>query len=81
MDFRHIKIIRKGLNNSYGYLNNMKIPTSIIWAKNDSIFSVKIAQKLHKLIKNSQLFIVNGNHDWVLYDEDKFIDYLNTALK
>lgn len=80
MNFRHIKNIRKGLNNSYGYPSNMKIPTSIIWAKDDKIFPVEIAQKLHKLTKNSQLFIVNGNHDWVLYEENKFIDYLNKAL-
>lgn len=80
MSFRHIKSIRKRLNDSYGYPNNIKIPTSIIWAKDDDIFPVKIAQKLHKLIKNSRLFIVDGNHDWVLFEEDKFIDYLNKAL-
>ena len=81
MNFRHIKSIRKRLNDSYGYPNNIKIPTSIIWAKDDNIFPVKIAQKLHKLIKNSKLFIVNGNHDWVLYEENKFINYLKKALK
>lgn len=80
VSFGHIKDIRKILNNSYGYPDNLKIPTSIIWAIDDKIFPVKIAQKLHKLIKNSQLFIVNGNHDWVLYQEDKFIDYLNITL-
>lgn len=80
VSFGHIKSIRKILNNSYGYPDNLKIPTSIIWAIDDKIFPVKIAQKLHKLIKNSRLFIVNGNHDWVLYEEDKFIDYLNKAL-
>ncbi|PIZ03612.1 MAG: hypothetical protein COY58_08475 [Gammaproteobacteria bacterium CG_4_10_14_0_8_um_filter_38_16] len=81
MNFCHIKIMRKGLNDSYGYPDNIKIPTSIIWAKDDKIFPVEIAKKLQKAIKKSQLFIVNGNHDWVLYEENKFIDYLNKALK
>lgn len=80
MNFNHIKSIRKILNNSYGYPKNLKIPTSIIWAKDDKIFPMKIAKKLHKLINNSQLFIVNGNHDWVLYEENKLIKYLNLAL-
>lgn len=80
MNFNHIKSIRKILNNSYGYPNNLKIPTSLIWAKDDKIFPVEIAKKLQKTIKKSQLFVVNGNHDWVLYEENKFIDYLNEAL-
>lgn len=80
MNFRHIKSIRKGLNNSYGYPSNMKIPTSIIWAKDDKIFPVEIAQKLYKLTKNSQLFIVNGNHDWILYKHFQFMKYLNKCI-
>lgn len=80
VDFGHIKSIRKILNNSYRYPDNFKIPTSIIWAKDDKIFPVTVAKKLHKLIKSSQLFIVNGNHDWILYSEDKFINCLNKAL-
>ncbi|MDO8515297.1 MAG: alpha/beta hydrolase [bacterium] len=80
LNFNHIKSIRKGLNNSYGYLDNIKIPTSIIWAKDDKIFSVETAKKLQKTIKKSQIVVVNGNHDWVLYDENKFMKYLNRAL-
>lgn len=81
INLSYIKNMRLNLNNSRSYLNNILTPTSIIWAKNDSIFSVKIAEKLHQNIKNSKIFIVEGNHDWVLYDENKFIDYLNIALK
>ncbi len=73
--------MRFNLNNSCGYLNNIKAPTSIIWAKNDSIFPVRIAEKLNKSIENSKIFIVEGNHDWALYNENKFIDCLNIALK
>ncbi|EKE13832.1 MAG: hypothetical protein ACD_12C00798G0001, partial [uncultured bacterium] len=71
----------KGLNDSFGYLDNIEIPTSIIWAKDDKIFPFEVAKRLQKTIKKSQLFIVNGNHDWVLYEENKFIDYLNKALR
>ncbi len=81
MNLNYIKSMRRNLNGSCSYLNNIKTPTSIIWAKNDSIFPVVIAEKLHQSIKNSKIFIVDGNHDWVLYDENKFIDRLNTALK
>lgn len=81
MNLSYIKNMRLNLNNSLSYLNNIKTPTSIIWAKNDGIFPVKIAEELHQTIKNSKIFVIKGNHDWVLYNEDKFINYLNTALK
>jgi len=80
-DFFHMKNIRNNLNKSVGYIKNLKTPMSIIWAKNDEIFPVSIAKKLKKLSKNSKLFLINANHDWILYKEDKCIDTLNKALK
>jgi len=68
------------LNNSCHCLENIKVPTTIIWAKDDQIFPVEIAKKLHAMIKKSRLFIVSGNHDWVLYDENKCIDCLDKAI-
>jgi len=81
MNLGYIKKVRNNLNNSCNYLNNIKIPTSIIWANDDKIFPIRIAEKLNKRIKNSKLLVVEGNDDWVFYDENKFINYLNTALK
>jgi len=80
-NLNHIKNIRDNLNNSVGYIKNLKTPTSIIWTKNDDIFPVSIAEKLKKSIRNSKLFLVNDNHDWALYNEGKLMDILNIALK
>ncbi|OQY66361.1 hypothetical protein B6D29_02800 [Microgenomates bacterium UTCPR1] len=80
-NFSQIKKIRNNLNNSTGYIKDLKVDTSIIWAKNDEIFPVSIADKLKKSIKNSKLFLVNDNHDWIFYAEDKLMDILNKALK
>ncbi|OGK57841.1 hypothetical protein A3H86_01770 [Candidatus Roizmanbacteria bacterium RIFCSPLOWO2_02_FULL_41_9] len=73
--------IRINLGNSCQYLINIKVPTTIIWAKDDDIFPLKIAKKLKQSIKTSTLFIVKGNHDWILYDQKKFAEYLNKALR
>lgn len=80
-DLSQINKIRNNLNNSTGYIKNLKVDTSIIWGKNDEIFPVSIAEKLKTTIKNSKLFLVNDNHDWILYSEDKLMDILNKALK
>jgi len=75
-----MKNIRNNLSNCSKYLDNIKVPTSIIWGKFDNIFPVQIAEKLNRSIKNSELITVDENHDWVLYDENKFINLLNKAL-
>ncbi|OQY69062.1 hypothetical protein B6D29_00135 [Microgenomates bacterium UTCPR1] len=75
-----IKTIRNNLNNSVGYMENLKVPTSIIWAKDNGIFPVSVAKKLNESIKSSKLFLVNGNHDWILYKENISMDILNKAL-
>jgi len=77
----NIDDIRMYLGNSHQYLENIHAFTIIIWAKNDSIFPLKIAERLKRLINNSTLLVVDGDHDWVLYDQNKFVGYLHKAMK
>jgi pimeloyl-ACP methyl ester carboxylesterase len=49
------------------FLNHIDIPVLIIHGKNDSIFPIKYAYKLHKEIKNSEIAIIdNADHTLVL---------------
>lgn len=41
-------------------LNNVSIPTLIIWGENDSVLPLKDGEKMHELIKNSTLEIIKG---------------------
>lgn len=43
------------------------VPTLILWGEGDEIFPIATAQHLHELIKNSELRLVPGNHDWCLF--------------
>lgn len=53
--------------------NKRVIPTLILWAKDDWILPLEHAVLLCKKIPGSQLEIVDGNHDWVLYNPQLFI--------
>jgi pimeloyl-ACP methyl ester carboxylesterase len=80
---RHLNAVtnfRKYLSNSSGYPANLKMPTTIIWAENDNIFPVKIAKKLSRSIHGSRIFTTPGNHDWVLYNQPLFLDYLINSI-
>jgi pimeloyl-ACP methyl ester carboxylesterase len=64
------------------FLKNINIPVLIIHGKNDSIFPIKYAYKLHEEIKNSEIAIIdNADHTLVLNNfsktsslMDKFIE-------
>ena len=40
-------------------LPNMKLPTCIIWGKNDNVTPPNVADEFHKLLPNSNLFWIN----------------------
>ena len=46
---------------------NIHVPTLLLWGKTDEILSLEYAEKLHKLLPNSKLIKVEGNHDWLLF--------------
>jgi len=43
-----------------------------LWGKTDEILSLEYAEKLHKLLPNSKLIKVEGNHDWLLFRYKEF---------
>ena len=57
--------------NGIGILKSIKKPVLIIRGEKDSIFDLKVAQKIKKIVKNSKLSIVPGaNHIIVLNNPD-----------
>lgn len=43
-------------------LNQISVPTLILWGKNDRDTPLYMAKKLHKFIENSALYVLNGGH-------------------
>ncbi len=77
---QHIRLLRKGLEDSSSYVNNITTPTHIIWAKDDDIFPVEIAYKLHNSIPDSTIQIVDENHDWPVYKSKEFSQIILNKL-
>jgi len=58
-------------------INNISVPTNIIWGKNDSIAPIRTARLLFGSIPNSTLFIIpNGSHSPMITEPTEF----NTQL-
>ena len=79
-NFKHIKLLRKKLEESSSYTNDISAQTHIIWAKNDDIFRVEIAYKLHNSIPDSTIQIVDENHDWPIYKSKEFSELILKKL-
>lgn len=71
----YIRRLRKSLEDSSSYAE-VTVKTHIIWAKNDAIFPVEIAHKLHTSIKNSTIQIIDETHDWAIYNDKQFNNVL-----
>ncbi len=69
------------LFNGEKFLENIKCPTLIIHGEKDLFFPVKIAEQLHKKIKNSKLVLLpNANHIIVLNNPDQLNQIIDTYL-
>jgi len=63
------------------YFKQIRCKTFIYFGEKDSETPVYMAKKMHKLIKNSELFIAKGlGHFSFLEDKDAFIYHLNRFL-
>jgi pimeloyl-ACP methyl ester carboxylesterase len=72
-----IKIINLGEE-----LNQIQIPTLLIWGKNDTVTPPFVAEEFHKLIPNSQLhFIDKCGHAPMMEVPGEFNDLLFTFLQ
>jgi len=68
-DWKHMRDIRRHCyNTSYTTaLEHVKVPTIILWGKDDWILPVEIAEMFKVKIPQARVCIVRGNHDWPLY--------------
>ncbi|MDO8619612.1 MAG: alpha/beta hydrolase [Candidatus Daviesbacteria bacterium] len=52
---------------------NIKVPTILTWGAKDFIVPLWKGEKLHSLIKNSKLIVLEGmDHDWILHSPELF---------
>jgi pimeloyl-ACP methyl ester carboxylesterase len=68
-DYDQLRMIRikcRQLSNDEA-IRRITVPTSIIWGKDDWIYPLEVAYESQRNIPNSELHIVEGNHDWLLY--------------
>jgi len=59
-------------NEEHIQFQNIHIPALLLWGKNDEIFPQSYAERLNHKLTNSKLIIVNGNHDLILFEYQKF---------
>ena len=67
-----IQAIMDMTNKVHVQYQNIFIPTLLLWGKNDEIFPQSYAERLNQKLTNSKLIIVNGNHDWILFEYLEF---------
>lgn len=65
--YRAIKVMRPTLKNILGedltpVLAQISLPTLIVWGKHDTTTPLSYGQKLHQVIPNSQLRVVDASH-------------------
>jgi 2-hydroxy-6-oxonona-2,4-dienedioate hydrolase len=78
-----IALAKSAIRNNLGEeLNQIKIPTLLIWGNNDTITPPFVAQEFHKLIPNSELhFIDKCGHAPMMEVPDEFNAILHKFLK
>lgn len=55
------------------YMKKIRIPTLLLWGESDGIVTIRVAKKMQKTIKNSQLVIVRGEkHNMIYKSPEKF---------
>jgi pimeloyl-ACP methyl ester carboxylesterase len=78
-----IALAKSAIRNNLGEeLNQIQIPTLLIWGKNDTVTPPFVAEEFHKLIPNSQLhFIDKCGHAPMMEVPGEFNDLLFTFLQ
>ena len=62
-------------------LEKIKTSTLILWGEDDELFSREIAQTFQQKILGSELRFQKGNHDWCLFNQEKFSEICSSWLK
>mgnify|MGYP000361358686 FL=1 len=78
-----IALAKSAIRNNLGEeLNQIQIPTLLIWGKNDTVTPPFVAEEFHKLIPHSQLhFIDKCGHAPMMEVPAEFNDVLDNFLK
>lgn len=77
-----IALAKSAIRNNLGEeLNQIQIPTLLIWGKNDTVTPPFVAEEFHKLIPNSQLYFIDKcGHAPMMEVPDEFNDILEKFL-
>jgi pimeloyl-ACP methyl ester carboxylesterase len=75
------QMIEEFLTSDFASFNKIRAKTLILWGEQDEVFSKDIAENFHKKIKGSELKFTTGNHNWCLYNSEKFSDIVIDWLK
>ncbi len=51
---------------------NIRAKTTLLWCTKDFLFPVSSGYKLHKMIRNSKLVVVEGDHYWPFHKPEHF---------
>ncbi len=78
-----IALAKSAIRNNLGEeINQIKVPTLLIWGQNDTITPPFVAQEFHKLIPNSELhFVDKCGHAPMMEVPDEFNAILHKFLK
>lgn len=55
------------------YMRKIRVPTLLLWGKNDKLVPVRIAEKMHKTIRDSRLVIVENQGHMFTYRESELV--------
>jgi pimeloyl-ACP methyl ester carboxylesterase len=78
-----ISLAKSAIRHNLGEeLQSIKVPTLLIWGKNDTITPPLVAEEFHKLIPNSELHYINlCGHAPMMVVPDEFNVFLEEFLK
>lgn len=78
-----IALAKSAIRNNLGEeLNQIKLPTLLVWGNNDTITPPFVAQEFHKLIPNSELYFIDKcGHAPMMEVPDEFNTILHKFLK
>ncbi|MBI2550596.1 alpha/beta hydrolase [Candidatus Woesearchaeota archaeon] len=74
--------VRKSAKTHACYLfQQIRVPTTIMWCRHDDVFTVSNAAILQKMIKKSELIIVDGDHYWPFHKPRHFAETVLKSFK
>ena len=60
---------------------NIKTKTTLLWCANDFMFPLASGRQLHKMIRNSKLVVVEGDHYWPFHKPRHFAETVLSHVK